>query len=94
MIEPLHPDNEPTPTIRELYERKDGTAEAVEFTKDMKPTIFRLTDKGFALLAGIARRNAAATLARGSAREETYTAVRRSKKKGEGNGRKGAFTPS
>lgn len=79
MIQPMHTDDEPTPTIRELYERKDGSAEAVEFNMKMEPTVFRLTAKGNQILAGIMKRNAEASIARGSTKQEAAEAVVRSK---------------
>lgn len=75
MIEHIHPDGEPTPTVRELYERKDGSAEAVDWVRPNKtspavPTKFRLLPKGQQLITEIAQRNAAATLARGGQTSE------------------------
>lgn len=80
MIPHIRPDGLPTPTVRELYERKEGLAEAVEFNKRMEPTVFRLTDKGWALLGEIMRTNAQETLARHGGPEE---AVARMKRKAE-----------
>ena len=99
MIEHRHPDGEPTPTVRELYERKDGSAEVVDWVtpKGGKPvpTKFRLLPKGQAIIGEIMRRNAAATLARGTAREEANATVRAvAGVRGEGDGSKGKSTPS
>ena len=77
MLEPLHPDNEPIPTVLELYERKDGSAEATAFDKKMRPTAFRLLPKGQDVISEIMRRNAAATKARGSLRWEESESMRR-----------------
>jgi len=93
MIEHIHPDGEPTPTVRELYEMKDGLAEAIAFDKDLKPTRFRLTDKGYAHLNAIMKRNAAATLSRGTVSQEGGASVVRSME-GETNGKKSSWTPS
>lgn len=92
MIEHVHPEGEPTPTIREMYEMKEGLAEVVQRNKDGDPTVFRLTDKGNAHLGEIMRRNAAASIARGSADQEAVDAVRRAAKerRGKGNGKKGS----
>lgn len=98
MIEARHPDDEPTPTVRELYERKDGSAEAVDYDKDGRPTRFRLLPQGHELLNGIMRRNAERALERGSAQRDAYEAVRRAampvaeKRKGASRGRKSTFT--
>lgn len=75
MIEHIHPEGEPTPTVRELYERKDGSAEVATWTSGTKttpgvPSTYRLLPKGWAVLGAIAARNAAGTLARNSASEE------------------------
>ncbi|QNJ55546.1 hypothetical protein SEA_PHINKY_54 [Microbacterium phage Phinky] len=94
MIEHIHPDGEPTPTVRELYERKDGSAEATDWVKPNKtspavPTKFRLLPKGQAIISAIARRNAAATLARGGQSREPVLRMiqfREEKLRGEGNG--------
>lgn len=100
MIEHHHPDGEPTPTVRELYERKDGSAEATDWVKPNKtspavPTRFRLLPKGQAVISEIQRRNAAATLARGTARQEAGAALRAAKEQGgTDDGGKGKSTPS
>lgn len=75
MIEHIHPEGEPTPTVRELYERKDGSAEVATWTAGTKttpgvPSTYRLLPKGQAVLSAIAARNAAGTVARNSASEE------------------------
>lgn len=85
MIPHIHPDGEPTPTARELYEMKDGLAEAVDFNRNMEPTRFRLTDKGHAHLGEIMRWNAMDTLDRGTSREEGVARqVRARSQKGSG----------
>lgn len=99
MIPHAHPDGEPTPTVRELYERKDGSAEVVDWVtpKGGKPvpTRFRLLPKGQAIISEIMRRNVAASLARGTVSEEAGAALRASAgTKGEGDGSKGKSTPS
>lgn len=112
MIEHIHPDGEPTPTVAELYERRDGSAEVAQWTagsKDgktpPKPAVYLLTAKGYAVLGEIMRRNAAATLARGTARTEAVESVRRfarsaeqeqerKTRKGKSSGRKSTWTPS
>ena len=97
MIEHIHPDGEPTPTVRELFERKDGSAEAVAWSNDKipVPTKFRLLPKGQAVISEIMRRNAAATLARGTVSEEAGAAMRASAGvKGEDSGSKSKSTPS
>lgn len=91
MIEHIHPEGEPTPTLRELYERHDGSVEVVKWTEGnkkekAKPSVFRLTEKGEALLKGIMARNAAATLARGTALEEGAARVKRIREERESNG--------
>lgn len=99
MIEPTHEGDEPTPTVRELWARKDGSAEAVDFNKDGEPTRFHLTLKGHALLNGIMRRNAERALARGAGAlaRDAQQAVRGrpmpdTTKKGTSRGRKSTFT--
>lgn len=101
MIQHIHPDGEPTPTVQELYERKDGSAEAVTWSADKKPvpTKFRLLPKGQALLGEIMRRNAAGTLARGTAAQEATDRLiqarnerNETEKKGKSNGRKSSWT--
>ncbi|QED11863.1 hypothetical protein SEA_MASHLEY_46 [Microbacterium phage Mashley] len=100
MIEHHHPDGEPTPTVRELYERRDGSAEAIDWVKPSKtapavPTRFRLLPKGQAVISEIQHRNAAATLARGTAREEAAAAVRAARERGGSeDGGKSKSTPS
>lgn len=100
MIEHIHPLGEPTPTVAELYERRDGSAEvnvwtAGSKTEPGKPSIYRLLPKGQAVISEIARRNAAATLARGSAADEGVAAMIEARKKGgEGDGSKSKPTPS
>lgn len=99
MIEHAHPDGEPTPTVRELYERKDGSAEVVDWVTPKggkpTPTRFRLTPKGQAIISEIMRRNVAASMARGTVNEEAGAAMRASAgTKGEGDGSKGKSTPS
>lgn len=103
MIEPRHEDDEPTPTVRELWARKDGSVEAVDFNKDGEPTRFRLLPKGHELLNGIMRRNAERALARGAGAlvRDARQAVREravptreeaAKEKGKSRGRKSTFT--
>lgn len=96
MIPHVHPDGEPTPTLLELHERKDGSVEVVDYNKDLKPTKFRLTEKGHRLLGEIMRRNALASRARGTTEEEGVEIVRRMAKTPEterkGSGRKGTWT--
>lgn len=74
MIEHIHPEGEPTPTLRDLYERKDGSVEVVDWAqpkgKPAYPSKFRLTDKGQQVITEVMRRNAAGTIARGTANEE------------------------
>ncbi|QUE25342.1 hypothetical protein SEA_FIZZLES_48 [Microbacterium phage Fizzles] len=100
MIEHIHPDGEPTPTVRELYEQHDGSAEAIDWVKPSKtapavPTRFRLLPQGQAIISAIARRNAAATLARGTASQEAGAALRAAHEKGgSGDGSKSKSTPS
>lgn len=96
MIEHIHPDNEPVPTARELYERRDGSAEATQWVSGKskadppRPTMFRITDKGHAVIGDIMRRNAARTLERGTAAAEAGAALRKAKAEGgsEENGSK------
>lgn len=81
MIEHVHPEGEPTPTVRELYERKDGSAEVATWTTGTKtkpgvPSTYRLTDKGHRLLGEIMRRNAIGSFIRGSEREEGVESVK------------------
>lgn len=100
VIDPSHPDDEPTPTVRELWAMKNGTVEAVDYDKEGRPTRFRLLPAGHALLNGIMRRNAERALARGvgATHREAVEAMRRArmpvadKKKGKSNGRKSAWT--
>lgn len=100
MIEHIHPEGEPTPTVAELYERHDGSAEVAQWTAGSKtakpkPSVYRLTDKGYAILGEVMRRNALASLARGSEAEEArLRQLRDHEQKGQGNGRKSAWTPS
>ncbi len=103
MIEHIHPEGEPTPTVAELYERRDGSAEVAKWTEGSKterpkPSVYRLTDKGCAVLGEIMRRNAAASLARGTVGEEGVESVKRAAGrtdgKGKSNGRKSTWTPS
>lgn len=98
MIDHIHPDGEPTPTVRELYEMKNGYAEAVTLDQKMNPTTFRLTEKGAAVLGEIMRGNAKATLARGTARAEGSASMKRiaeqKKEIVKKNGRKSTWTPS
>lgn len=74
MIEHIHPEGEPTPTLRDLYERKDGSVEVVDWAqpkgKPAYPSKFRLLEKGRQAIAEVMKRNAAGTIARGSANEE------------------------
>lgn len=90
MIEHIHPDGEPTPTVRELYERKDGSAEAIAWSnekgKTPVPTKFRLLPKGQAAISEVMRRNAAGTLARGGATAEPVLRMIRDRKTGGGEG--------
>lgn len=109
MIEHINPDGLPTPTVAELYERRDGSAEVVKWTEGSKteppkPSVYRLTEKGHALLGEIMRRNAEMTLARGSGNTDAVEAMKlftRTDKqqavktgKGKSRGSKGAWTPS
>lgn len=101
MIEHIHPEGEPTPTLRDLYERKDGSVEVVDWAtpkgKPPYPSKYRLTDKGYAVLGEIMRRNGAATAARGTAQEEAIAIQKRMAEgegKGKGSGSKSAWTPS
>lgn len=87
MIEHVHPEGEPTPTLRDLYERKDGSVEVVDWAKPKGkaayPSKFRLLEKGRQAIAEVMRRNAAATLARGTANEEAVLGLLRSRKEGQ-----------
>lgn len=100
MIEHHHPDGEPTPTVPELYERRDGSAEVATWTAGTKttpgkPSTYRLLPKGQAVISEIQHRNAAATLARGTAHEEAAAAVRAARARGgTDDGSKGKSTPS
>lgn len=106
MIEHGHPDGEPTPTVSELYERRDGSAEVAKWTEGSKtdppkPSVYRLTDKGYAILGDIMRRNGAASVSRGSQREEAVNAIKtqaanrgNEPKSRKSSGRKGVWTPS
>lgn len=79
MIKHIHPEGEPTPTLMDLYERRDGSVEVVEWTsakKDPKPSKFRVTDKGHRVLGEILRRNAIGSYIRGTEREEGIASVR------------------
>jgi len=95
VIEHIHPDGEPVPTARELYERRDGTAEATKWvngekkTDPPRPVMFRITDKGHALIGEIMRRNAKATLARGTAAAEAGARIRLNKEQ-EGDEKRGS----
>lgn len=75
MIPHIHPLGEPTPTVRELAERNDGSAVAIDWNAEGKATKWRLMQKGYDLLGEIMRRNAAATLARGTAGIEAEMSV-------------------
>lgn len=62
----------PVPTIRELAERRDGSAEVTHWVNEgtqknprMVPSRFRLLDKGNAILRDAMRHNAQVRLARG-----------------------------
>jgi len=101
VIEHVHPEGEPTPTLQDLYERKEGLVEVVDWAtpkgKPTHPSKFRLTEKGQAELGRIMRANAAASLARGTEKEEGVERVRRAAENAEGgggNGRKSAWTPA
>lgn len=100
MIEHIHPEGEPTPTVPELYERRDGSAEVATWTAGTKtepgrPSTYRLLPKGQAIITAIAQRNAAATLARDSAGEEGVAAMIKARLEGGGeNGSKSKPTPS
>lgn len=100
MIEHIHPLGEPTPTVAELYERRDGSAEvnvwtAGSKTEPGKPSIYRLLPKGQAVITAIAQRNAAGTLARGSAADEAGAAlVKAQTEGGSENGSKSKSSPS
>lgn len=62
---------EPVPTAEALFNMGREYAEATAWvggkkkSDPMRPTAFRITDKGHALLGEIMRRNAAAAIARG-----------------------------
>ncbi|QIG59057.1 hypothetical protein SEA_FRANSOYER_49 [Microbacterium phage Fransoyer] len=106
MIEHIRADGEPTPTVRELYERRDGSAEATAWSNDKVPvpTKFRLTDKGHAEIGRIMRANATETLRRGTGRLEGVMAVIRGSenltpeqvknREEKRSGSKSAWTPS
>ncbi|MGO1566476.1 MAG: hypothetical protein ACTHXC_00500 [Brachybacterium sp.] len=98
MIEHIHPDGLPTPTVRELYDMKNGYAEATAFDKKMNPTAFRLLPKGSALLAEIMHQNAAGTLERGSATWEATQSIIKARKaraaEERKSGKKQAWTPA
>lgn len=93
MIDGATPDYRPTPTIRELYEMKDGYAEAVTFSKALEPTSFRLTPKGHAYLAAIMRQNAEGAIARRSGPADAVSAMKKIVGGGTG-GKKSAWSPS
>lgn len=92
MIEHIHPHGEPVPTVAELYERRDGSAEVVTWvggtkTSPGKPGVYRLLPKGQAVISEIMARNAAGTIARGSASAEAVAAmVKAREQKGETDG--------
>ncbi|UDL15421.1 hypothetical protein SEA_PEPE25_46 [Microbacterium phage Pepe25] len=109
MIPHINPAGEPTPTIAELYELHDGYAEVAKWTEGSKteppkPAAYRLTDKGNALLGEVMRRNADATLARGSGPADAVAAMERfvrsesqqatKDKKGKSRGSKSKPSPS
>lgn len=100
MIEHIHPEGEPTPTLRDLYDRKDGSVEVVDWStpkgaKMPQPSKYRLTDKGNRVLGDIMRRNAAATEARGTLQEEGAAILMRAARlKGEKHGSKSTRSPS
>ncbi|WNN94074.1 hypothetical protein SEA_FREGLEY_48 [Microbacterium phage Fregley] len=109
MIPHINPAGEPTPTVEELYELRDGYAEVAKWTEGSKteppkPAVYRLTDKGHALLGEIMQRNAAATLARGSGATDAVDSMKKfvrsakqqevKDKKGKGNGSKSKPSPS
>ena len=79
MIEHIHPEGERTPTLRDLYERRDGSVEVVDWAtpKGQKPypSKFRLLEKGRQAIADVMRRNAEASMARGTANEEAVQAM-------------------
>ncbi len=88
MIEHIHPEGEPVPTVPELYERRAGLAEVASWTNGTKtdpprPSTYRVTDAGHALLGEIMRRNALASLARGTVAEEAGAQVRALVRKGK-----------
>lgn len=58
-------DEVPVPTIRELAERNDGSATAIEWTGDGKASRWVLHEKGRKILADAMHRNALAAIARG-----------------------------
>lgn len=60
------------PTVAELAERKDGSAEVTAWVNDgtaknpkMRPSQWRLLDKGYAILGELMRANALEAIARG-----------------------------
>ena len=90
MIDHIHPEGEPTPTLRDLYERKDGSVEVVDWAtpkgKPAYPSRFRLLEKGRQAIAEVMQRNAAASLARGTQNEEAVMQMvraREERRKGE-----------
>ncbi|QKO02799.1 hypothetical protein SEA_KELCOLE_46 [Microbacterium phage Kelcole] len=109
LIPHINPAGEPTPTVAELYELRDGYAEVAKWTEGSKteppkPAVYRLTDKGHALLGEIMQRNAAATLSRGSGATDAVDSMKKfvrsakqqevKDKKGKGNGSKSKPSPS
>lgn len=80
MIEHIHPEGEPTPTLYDLYQRREGLVEVVTWSSDKKnplPTKYRVTDKGHRYLGEIMRRNALGSYIRGTAEEEAVEALKK-----------------
>jgi len=55
----------PVPTVRELAERNDGSAVAIDWDGQGKATRWRLLEKGRKILADAMHHNAQAAIARG-----------------------------
>lgn len=90
MIENVHPDGEPTPTVADLVNMGRDYAQVIEWSgatkgsrgrpgKPGKPSKVRIMPKGHQLLGEIMKRNAKAALARGSLTEEMAAAVARAR---------------
>jgi hypothetical protein len=58
---------EHVPTVRELYERGDGSVVAAAWDKEGNPTVFRVLDRGHVAMGAPMRRNAAALREAGAA---------------------------